>query len=169
MTPQISREEALDMIRNSSKFQHQIRVGKIMANLADYFQHNKDEWELVGLLHDYDYDLTEDNRELHGLITAETFSGRISDEALEAIKSHDYRTGYDPDSLLARMLISADAFDTFYEMIKKDSKKITINLLKTKLKKWDLPKPWLKQLILNVQKFDITLDSFLEKCIQSVE
>lgn len=169
MNPQISREEALDMIRNSSKFQHQVRVGKIMANLAEYFQQNKEEWELVGLLHDYDYDFTDDNRELHGLITAETLSGRLSEDALEAIKSHDYRTGYEPGSLLAKTLISADAFDTFYEMILSNSKKISKNFLKEKLKIWDLPKPWLKQLILNVQELNITLDLFLEYCIKSLE
>ncbi|NHJ31660.1 MAG: HD domain-containing protein, partial [Asgard group archaeon] len=113
----ITIAEAIEMIRNTSKFHHSCRVAMHMSALAEYFGENPIEWELVGLLHDLDYDETGNQRELHGILAAEKLRGKLSSRALNAIMSHDYRTDVEPESRLARILIAADALDAFIEML----------------------------------------------------
>ena len=167
MVPRISREEALEMIKDSSKYDHLLRVSKSMILLAEHFKQDAAEWELVGLLHDYDFDLTRDNRSIHGVLAAETLDGKLSEESLLAIKSHDFRTGYEPESLLAKVLISVDAFDTFLKLVKEEETDFSTNSLKNRIKKWEMPKPWLKQLIEQVEELDISLDLFIEYNLKS--
>jgi putative nucleotidyltransferase with HDIG domain len=56
----ISENEALQLIKNSSKYNHAIMVSQIMEELARIVGENAEEWKIVGLLHDLDYDETKD-------------------------------------------------------------------------------------------------------------
>ena len=164
----ISIAEAVEMIRNTNKFQHSMRVAKHMASLAIYFGEDPNEWELVGLLHDLDYDKTENQRELHGVLAAEQLRGRLSNRALNAIKCHDHRTGNKPDSRLARILIAADALDSFIEMITKEEKIPSIEDIMTNLKREDMEKPWLPRIIKNCEYEDILLGKFIELKLENL-
>ncbi len=60
-----------------------------MRELARYFEEDEDEWGIAGLLHDLDYEETEDDPERHGLVTVEKLKGRdLSQDQLDAIKAH---------------------------------------------------------------------------------
>lgn len=169
MNYQISREEALNLIQYSSKYEHLLRVGYTMKKVAVFLQQDFEEWEIVGFLHDYDFDLTFDSRGIHGLVTAEIFEGQLSEEALKAIKSHDYLSGHIPRSMLSKMLISVDALDAFLELIIQTKKDMNLNSLIEEINNWNLPKPWLKQLIENVKEFDISLKLFLQFGLDSYQ
>jgi predicted hydrolase (HD superfamily) len=56
----LTKQKALSLIKNSSKYKHSLIVAEVMMVLAGFFDCRKEEWELVGLLHDFDYDLVED-------------------------------------------------------------------------------------------------------------
>ena len=86
-----------------------------MKGLAERLGENRAKWELVGLLHDLDYDFVKGDMSKHGIIAARTLEGRLSEEGLYAIKSHDQRAGFTPRSLLDRSLIAADAIAIFIE------------------------------------------------------
>ncbi len=91
---------------------HMLAVSKIMEALADKLaipEEEREEWALVGLLHDLDYERTKGNFEVHGLITAEMLKDELPEECLHAIKAHNARTGVEPDSVMAKALIAADA------------------------------------------------------------
>ncbi|NHK32316.1 MAG: HD domain-containing protein [Asgard group archaeon] len=169
MPMSILRDEALNLIRESSKFSHSIRVANMMKELAIHFNENQEEWELVGLLHDLDYDHTVGSRQLHGIIAGEMLQGKISSLAIEAIKSHDYRTRIKPNNRLARMLIACDAFDSLIELMTHKEMNITKIMIIQLLETWTIEKPWLKELIRNVENDNITLDLFLEYCLLVVE
>lgn len=169
MPVSISREEALNLIRESSKFSHALRVANMMKKLAIHFNENQEEWEIVGLLHDLDYDHTIGSRQLHGIIAGEMLQGRISSLAIEAIKSHDYRTRIKPKTRLARMLIACDAFDTLIDLMTKKEINITKIMIVQLMESWTIEKPWLKELIKYVEKESITLDTFLDYCLSVVE
>jgi len=158
----ITIAEALEMIRTTSKFHHSCRVAVHMKSLAEYFGENPIEWELVGLLHDLDYDETKNQRELHGILTAEKLRGRISNRALNAIKSHDYRTNIEQESRLARILMAADALDIFIEMLAEFGEIPSVEEIIEKLKENDFDKPWLPRIIRNCEYEDILLSKFIE-------
>jgi putative nucleotidyltransferase with HDIG domain len=158
----ITIAEALEMIKDTSKYHHSCRVAVHMTALAEYFGENPKEWKLVGLLHDLDYDETKNQRELHGILTAEKLRGRLSSRALNAIMSHDFRTNIEPESRLARILIAADALDTFIEMLAEHEEIPSVEEIINKLKENDFDKPWLPKIIKNCEYEDILLSKFIE-------
>jgi putative nucleotidyltransferase with HDIG domain len=106
----LTSEEALQMISKSSKRQHSIQVSKIMKYLANFFQADKTEWEITGLLHDLDYDLTGDASNQHGVLAASILGNRVPENIKQAIRAHHPTTGYNATTLLDRALIFADCF-----------------------------------------------------------
>jgi len=112
----ISIEEARDLmereVETDALRKHLLAVSAIMGALAAKLEvevEDKEKWMLVGLLHDLDYERTKDNFEMHGLITAEMLNGELPEECLYAIKAHNVRTGFEPNSVMAKALIAADA------------------------------------------------------------
>jgi putative nucleotidyltransferase with HDIG domain len=112
----ISYEEACELmereVETDALRKHMLAVSTIMEALADKFEleeEDKAKWVLIGLLHDLDYERTKDNFEQHGLITVELLTGKLPEDCLEAIKAHNSRTGVEPESVMAKALIAADA------------------------------------------------------------
>lgn len=112
----ISIEEARDLmereIETDALRMHMLAVSAIMGALAanlEIEEVDKGKWALVGLLHDLDYERTKDNFAQHGLITVEMLSGKLPEDCLYAIKAHNSRTGFEPNSVMAKALIAADA------------------------------------------------------------
>jgi putative nucleotidyltransferase with HDIG domain len=52
----ISEDEAVQLIKNTSKYSHALIVSVIMAEMAEKLNENVKLWKVVGLLHDLDYD-----------------------------------------------------------------------------------------------------------------
>lgn len=113
--PTITKEEAVKLMEGSSKYTHSILVSKIMRALAEKFGEGEGEWKLVGLLHDLDYDQVQGDMSQHGIKAAEILRGRLSERSLDAIRSHDFRTGVKPETLLDESLIFADSLAVFVE------------------------------------------------------
>ena len=86
----------MKMIEGFSRFAHSVLVGRVIAILAKHLGGDEREWELVWLLHDLDYDSVLGEMAQHGLRAAESIAGKVSDEGLDAIRSHDHRTGFKP-------------------------------------------------------------------------
>ena len=105
----ISVDEARRLIEYSGRYMHSLTVGRIMAALAEALEEDAGLWEVVGVLHDLDYDQTRAEHGRHGVAAAQVLGGRLSEEALHAIASHDHRSGVEPGSLLDHSLILADA------------------------------------------------------------
>ena len=112
----ISIEKALELvereIENDNLRKHMLAVSKIMDALADRMgiaAEDKEKWMLIGLLHDLDYERTKDNLDKHGIVTAEMLKDELPDECLQAIKAHNKRTGFKPNSVMGKALIAADA------------------------------------------------------------
>ncbi len=142
----ISKEEALQMISASSKLAHSILVSKIMVRLAEQLREDADEWEIAGLLHDLDYDLTRNDPSQHGIIAATILDGKVSKEVLRAIMAHDHRTGQKAVTLLDRALIFSDSLATLIEdqSLDRDSDEEEITEAMSLEAK---TKPWIPQII----------------------
>ncbi len=111
----LSSTEAISMISESSKYGHSILVSRIMSALAEYFQIDKEEWVVAGLLHDLDYDKMDGDMSKHGLVAASMLKDKVSDNVLHAIMSHDHRTGIEPITRLDKSLKFADSLAVLLE------------------------------------------------------
>ena len=110
----LSRSEALDLVKKHvskrNVIYHMLAVEAIMRNVAKHFQEDENQWGLIGLLHDIDYEKTEATPEKHSLLAEEILKGLTSDELIKAIKSHNFlHTGIKPETKMEKALIASDA------------------------------------------------------------
>ncbi len=110
----ITRKEAIDKVKQNVSDdklrKHMYAVSDIMKELAKELDKDVKNWSLSGLLHDIDYEETQDDFKLHGKISAEMVSEEVSGEILDAIRSHNYEnTGFKPEKEMDYGLIASDA------------------------------------------------------------
>ncbi len=90
----ISRENALDLLKkhlkNEKLISHCLASEAIMRALAQKFQEDRDTWGIAGLLHDLDFEITQDDPARHGAVAADLLAEKkVSGEIINAIKKHN--------------------------------------------------------------------------------
>ena len=110
----ISRKEALEMIElnidTENLKNHMLAVAQIMKRLAEELGQDEEKWEILGLVHDLDYEETKDNPEEHALRSAEMVEGKVPDDVYRAIKAHNHQhTGVEPENDMEYAIHAADA------------------------------------------------------------
>ncbi|PKN09694.1 MAG: HD family phosphohydrolase [Deltaproteobacteria bacterium HGW-Deltaproteobacteria-8] len=76
---------------------HSLESEAVLAALARRLGKDETLWGLTGLLHDLDYATTKDHPERHGLDSAGLLAGLLPEEALTAIRAHNFEhTGAAP-------------------------------------------------------------------------
>lgn len=120
----MTREEALQivtsLIKNKNLVKHHLAAEAAMRGIAETLKQRKDpninpdDWALVGLLHDADYELTHDAPEKHTLILEEKIGSQVSPEIMYAIKSHNGPAiGVQPQSLMDWAMYTCDELTGF--------------------------------------------------------
>ena len=99
----ITKDKTLEFlhskIQSPNLRKHCYAVSAVMRALAKHFGENEAKWEIVGLLHDGDYEETKDSPEKHTVIMAKWLKekGETDKELIEAILSHNFsHTGQNP-------------------------------------------------------------------------
>jgi predicted hydrolase (HD superfamily) len=164
----ISRESALELVRNTSKYMHALAVSAIMRKLAVRLDEDSKEWELVGLLHDLDIDEARGDMSKHGVMASERLRGKLPKHCLCAIKAHDYRTGFKPASKLDEALIASDSLAVLIEKIRNGNKELNVDTLGSELEEISLKQPWHKTNILRCEEIGLNLAEFLMLGITSL-
>lgn len=164
----ISREEALQLIKNTSKYAHAMIVSIMMRELAIHLGKDEQEWELVGLLHDLDYDEVRDNMDQHGIVASKRLKGKLSENSLHAIKAHDYRTRFIPQSQLDKALIATDALAILIERSEKSPAEVDVELFRAELEKTSARQPWYKKNLLQCNEIGLNLNKLLQLCLNAL-
>lgn len=105
------REEALKILKDLSNspgmIKHALASEAVMKSLARQFESKKaDDWGLVGLLHDADYEATEKSLAAHTDLVTEKLTGKVSQEVLDAIRGHCDKVSR--ETLMAKSIYAAD-------------------------------------------------------------
>ncbi len=113
MIQSISRDEALLLVRQhvskDNNVKHMIAVGAAMRAVATRLEHDAERWELVGILHDIDFEICT-GIEDHTLKAQELLKETVDQELIDAILAHNHEhTGVAPDTPLKKGLIACDA------------------------------------------------------------
>lgn len=109
ITVEHSKELVATHLGDGLRARHSIFVAYLMTRLVEVLGEDAGLWEITGLCHDLDFEVTKADRSRHGLVTAEWLSGDLPDTALAAIQAHDHRTGFVADTVLAAALKFTDA------------------------------------------------------------
>jgi hypothetical protein len=148
----ITRNEAIQLIQESSHYEHMIVVATLMYYLAKLLDEDVHLWELVGLLHDLDYDHVKHDMSLHGLVASETLKDKLPAEARCAIQCHDHRSGFTPKNSLDNALILADSLAHILDDL---SEPVTPDNVSSIIVDLTIDKPWLLQNIQRSQELGI--------------
>jgi putative nucleotidyltransferase with HDIG domain len=70
-----NREQALEKLKEKVTtdwlFKHSLAAGAVMRAIAERLDENPDTWEVIGLLHDIDFDQTSDDAARHTMLAGE--------------------------------------------------------------------------------------------------
>lgn len=141
MDGKMNREQAFELLKEYTKkenlIKHALAVEAAMRKYAEIFGENPDEWSIVGLLHDFDYEMFPDQHPYKG---AEILKERgVSDEWIQAILGHADYTGVKRETKLAKTLFAVDELTGFIVAVAlvRPSKKIedvSVKSVKKKMK-----------------------------------
>ena len=111
----ISKKDALDLLHSKMQSvnlrKHCYSVGAVMRALAKHFGEDEDKWEIVGLLHDGDYEFTKDDPGNHAKLMANWVRelGETDNELLTGIESHGwFHEGCKPETKMQWALFCCD-------------------------------------------------------------
>lgn len=174
----IGKEEALRIleqnIRNEKLRKHCILVSLLMKCLAKELGENQQEWEIVGLLHDIDYEKTKDNPKAHASIAAEMLDGKLDEKSLYAIRAHNFEnTGAEPRSKMDFALLVADALSglviaAMLMMPNKTIGEIRLDTLAKKFKQKDFARNVSRENIMLCEKLGISKEKLFETALSSL-
>ena len=113
MPEPLNREQAWDLVRewtaSESLRRHMLAVEAAMRAYARTFGADEEQWGLVGLLHDLDYERHPDLETGHPRVALEEFRRRgFSDEFVRAVASHADFLEVSRDSQLEKTLFAVD-------------------------------------------------------------
>ena len=167
----MSREEALGLIKEhvskENNIKHMVAVGGIMKELATKLREDAAEWELVGLLHDIDFEKCK-GMEDHTLIAKEILKGKISDNLIEVIMAHNFENTKVPlDSRIKKGLVASDALSglivaTALVMPSKKVAEIKKETLIKKFKSKDFARGASRERISLCTELGLSLEEFME-------
>ena len=175
----LSREEALNLLNRyvSSRnlILHMVAVEAIMRGLAEKLGENVDEWGLVGLLHDIDFEITKTDPSRHTLEAEKILNGLLPENLIQSIKSHNHEyTSVLPEKPIDYALIAADAASGLIVAcaLVMPSKKLEEVKPKTLLKKFrqkDFARKVNRERIMMCERLGMSLEEFLEVSLESMK
>jgi len=139
----------IEMLQSKNLQKHGLAVEAIMKALCNYLRNkhpelpteefNEEEWSIVGLLHDADYELIEKDPKRHTLVTEEKLReiGGVSERIINGIKAHHDGIKESRDNLMEKSVYAADELSgliTAVTLVRPDRKlsSVTVESVKKK-------------------------------------
>ena len=175
----MNHQEALSLLKENVKTEnlvkHCLAVEAIMRKLAEELNEDPEKYSLVGLLHDIDFERTKDNPKEHGIVSAEMLSGKLDEEMIHTIKSHNFEyTEVMPESRMDYVLIAADAVSGLViacALIMPSKKLSDVNndSISKKFKSKDFARNCSREKMLYCEKIGIEKEKFFEVALQALQ
>lgn len=138
----MTRDQALALVReyvkNENLVRHMLAVEAAMAAYANKYGEDEEKWRVVGLLHDFDWEI-HPTLEEHPQKGSEILRSRgVSEEIIRAILSHATHTGVPRESLMEKALFACDEITGLITTtaLVRPTKKIADVEVKSIKKKW---------------------------------
>lgn len=175
----MDREEAINLVKENVKkenlFKHILAVEAIMRGIAKHLNEDVELWGLIGLLHDIDYGITENDPKNHGIVAENLLKGKVDSNIIHAIKSHNFEnTGVIPENKIEKALIATDAISglivaTALIMPSKKLKDVKVKSIKNKFKQADFARRCSRERILVCEHVGIPREKFFEIALESMQ
>ena len=187
----MTRDEAYtlltQMMANKNLIRHGLAVEAIMRSLCRELktrhpelvsgsEFNEEEWGIVGLLHDADYELVEKDPTRHTLVTEEKLRPLgVSDRIINGIKSHHDGIKESRDNYLEKGVYAADDISgliTAVALVQPEKKLATVTT-ESVLKKFKM-KEFAKgakreQILTGIEELDLSLEEFTAIALRAMQ
>ncbi len=137
----LGRDQAVSIlgewVAGETLLRHSITVEAVMRHFAKVLGGDPDEWGLIGLLHDIDFERYPDEHCFH---TREILAGRVPDHWIRAIESHGWKIVNDvrPETPCEKVLYTIDELTGLISAtaLMRPSKSLSDLEVKSVKKKW---------------------------------
>ncbi len=181
----MTREEAYklltDNVKSPNLIKHMFAAEAVMRALYLRLNENPnaqalEEWGLVGLLHDIDYEKSKDHPEKHGMLAKDILGGKIDESLIYAIMAHNYKyTKVEPQSLLDWSICCCDELTGLIvacALISPDKKLdgIDLNFVLNRFKEKSFAKGAKRENIkMCEEKLNIPINEFIQIALNSMQ
>jgi len=173
-------------MQNQNLRRHCIGVGKTLAAFWDFYKSenrqmgdlSKEEWEIVGMLHDSDYEFTKDNFTKHVVTLIEWLKDYdVKEEMLDALKTHNSKIAQlkKPQTLLEWTLECCDELTGFIVAVALilPDKKLKSVIVDSVVKKFGQPAfaraVNRNQITQCVEKVNVPVEKFVEVTLKAMQ
>lgn len=173
----MDRSEALELLKKYVKSEnlvkHCIATAAIMKRTAEELKEDVKKWELIGILHDIDYDIVEGNMDEHGLRGAEILKKNgVDDEIIEVVRTHNHMLFGNYEKPVELALQAADSISGLIiacALVKKGKiTEVTSKTVKKKFKEKSFAAGCDRNRIKEIEKVGIELSRFYEIAIEGL-
>lgn len=176
----IDRANALDLLKkyvtSESLLKHSLASAAVMEGLAEYFNQDKDNFYIAGLLHDIDFEMIDNRFELHGVQSMDILKPLgFDDNILHAIQSHNEeytkikRINHLDFALTAAESVTGLISATALILPSKKLADVKPDSVIKRMKKKDFAKNVNRDSIMLIEKTGLKLDKFIEIAINSMQ
>lgn len=186
----MDRDEALDlvksMLKNPNLVKHCLAVEAIMRSLARKLaqmhpelpreEFNENEWGLVGLLHDADYEVTNKDLETHtDVIVAHLKEKAVSEHIINGILAHHELKKPNRENYLEKAIYAADELSGLITAVtlvrpEKNLSSVTLDSVMKKFKQKEFAKGALRHQIITCEnELGISLEEFIKIALEAMQ
>lgn len=173
----MDREKALELLKshlsNKNLIKHSLALEACMRGLAKHFNEDQERWGLAGLIHDLDYEKTQNQPEKHTLIACEILRGYgVEEEILRTIRCH---AGIEkPNNKMEWAIYSADPLTGLIvaSVLMHPTKKIKnvdTEFVLRRFKEKSFAKGADRNIIMECQNLGLSLNEFIDICLKSMQ
>ncbi len=161
-----------EYVKNENLVKHCIATAAIMKGLAKRLGENEEKWELIGLLHDIDYEVVNEDMNRHGIVGSEILREKGFDEEIcEAVKRHNHFL-FEPEKSVEIALQAADNLSGLIvacALVKgRNLGNVTPKTVKKKFKEKSFASGCNRERIKMIEKLGISLEEFYQIAIDSM-
>lgn len=176
----LTRDEVISLlnehITNENLRKHCLATEAIMRKLAERLGEDVDDWGLIGLAHDIDYEQTKDEPERHTLVTAEILRQKgVPEDYIRAIISHNEAVpGSQRTTPLEHLLSAAENMTGLIvatALIMPDKKLASVKpkSVRKRMKEKAFARSVDRSAILECEQAGIPLDEFIQLSLQAMQ
>lgn len=173
----MEREEALELVKkhlkNKNLVKHSLAVEACMKAMASRLNKDVEKWELAGILHDLDYEITEKSPELHTTETVKILKEiGIEPDIINTIQAHAGKVpcqsemewaifSIDP---LTGLVIAATLMHP-----SKKLKEVDLGFVKRRYKEKSFARGARREDIEQIKNIGMDLDEFISICLEAMQ
>ena len=166
----------MEHIKTDYMIKHSVATEAIMKELAKKLKQNVEKWGMAGLLHDLDFEETDEDPKKHTLVTEDILSGMGVDcEIIYAIKAHNAEgIGIERKSVFDYALTCAESVTglivaTALVLPDKKLSSVTAEAVIKKMKKKDFARKVSRERIKDCEGTGLKLEEFMAIAVSAMQ